>query len=110
MSKNFALINQKCADEPLEYSKKVNVLVKQINEYEVTLNSIIANVEILKEANRKLQVRCVQKPTYVYYNIGIHIYLVPLQLYIYFIFKTTIVLLLIHVQHVLFFNNLANFK
>lgn len=55
------MINQKFADEPHEYSKKVTGLVKQINEYEVTLSSITANVEILETANRKLQDRFVQK-------------------------------------------------
>ncbi|XP_025413374.1 sporulation-specific protein 15-like isoform X2 [Sipha flava] len=57
LSKNYALINQKFADKPHEYSKKMTGLVKQNNEYEVTLNNIRTNVEILEEANRKLQDR-----------------------------------------------------
>lgn len=57
INKKYTLINQKCMNKPDIYSKKVATLVQQIKEYEDMFNSLIADVEILRETNRQLQER-----------------------------------------------------
>lgn len=59
INKEYKSINEKCEKESNVYSKKVTMLAQQIKEYEVTFNDLITNVEVLKEANRQLQERCV---------------------------------------------------
>lgn len=44
-------------NEPGVNSKRVSLLVQQIKEYEITFDKLTANVEIMKETNRKLQER-----------------------------------------------------
>jgi len=61
INKKYTSISQKCVNEPDVYAKKVIMLAQQIKEYEVTFNNLIADVDVLKETNRKLQERCVQK-------------------------------------------------
>lgn len=57
LNEKYASINQKCINEPDVNSKKVALLVQQINEYEITFDNLTANVEIMKETNRKIQER-----------------------------------------------------
>jgi len=61
INKKYISINQKFVNEPDVYAKKVAMLAQQIKEYEVTFNNLIADVGVLKETNRQLQERCVQK-------------------------------------------------
>ncbi|XP_026809526.1 tropomyosin-like [Rhopalosiphum maidis] len=55
IDKKYKSISQKCENEPDLYSKKLAMFSQQIKEYENTFSNLIADVEILKETNRKLQ-------------------------------------------------------
>ncbi|XP_060841839.1 putative leucine-rich repeat-containing protein DDB_G0290503 isoform X1 [Rhopalosiphum padi] len=53
IDKKYKSISQKCENEP--DSKKLTMFSQQIKEYENTFSNLIADNEILKETNRKLQ-------------------------------------------------------
>ncbi|XP_060842329.1 putative leucine-rich repeat-containing protein DDB_G0290503 isoform X4 [Rhopalosiphum padi] len=53
IDKKYKSISQKCKNEP--DSKKLTMFSQQIKEYENTFSNLIADIEILKETNRKLQ-------------------------------------------------------
>ncbi|XP_060842330.1 putative leucine-rich repeat-containing protein DDB_G0290503 isoform X5 [Rhopalosiphum padi] len=55
IDKKYKSISQKCKNEP--DSKKLTMFSQQIKEYENTFSNLIADIEILKETNRKLQKR-----------------------------------------------------
>lgn len=57
IDKKYKSISQKCENEP--DSKKLTMFSQQIKEYENTFSNLIADIEILKETNRKLQKRSV---------------------------------------------------
>jgi len=59
IDKKYKSISQKCENEPDVYSKKLTMFTQQIKEYENTFSNLIADIQILKETNRKLQKRSV---------------------------------------------------
>ncbi|XP_050420428.1 kinesin-like protein KIF15 [Adelges cooleyi] len=63
LREDFQLLSQKCAEEPIVHSKKLASLVQQIGDYEIWSEQLTADVEILKEANRKIQESYARKRT-----------------------------------------------
>lgn len=55
LKEKYDSINEKFSEEPDEHSKKVTLLAKQAEKYEETIENLTADVESLKETNRKLQ-------------------------------------------------------
>jgi len=60
LNKKYTSLSQ-CVNESDVYAKKAEMLAQNNNEYEVKFNNLIADIEVLKEINRKFQERCVQK-------------------------------------------------